>query len=276
MADLLDPTEIMFTPFEPKTMNRYIMYIEGIPAYLIKTASRPKITFEEVTLEHMNVTRYVKGKGKWDVLSIELYDSKSYQLGYLYESKKGYFISGSYFKQNNKVNVSRSLLISQDLYKAKHDKENDISEFKIILGKDFKWDTISLQLYAEWAEGTIKSAPFTETVNDVNNQYEIENINYRSVNPSLLLKKRYQFNDHTFQVSSLFQSNSTNLDKYFKNIELDTLQEGIKLQKEMSPFEDLYMEIKLSYIYKRNIYANYSFSKKGDADMNSLEFGLLF
>jgi len=74
MADLLDPTEIMFTPFEPKTQNRYIMYIEGIPAYLIKTAARPKITFEEVTLEHMNVTRYVKGKGKWDALSIELYD----------------------------------------------------------------------------------------------------------------------------------------------------------------------------------------------------------
>ena len=74
MADLLDPTEIMFTPFEPKTMNRYIMYIEGIPAYLIKTAARPKIAFEEVTLEHMNVTRYVKGKGKWDPLTIELYD----------------------------------------------------------------------------------------------------------------------------------------------------------------------------------------------------------
>ena len=27
----LDPSEIMFTPFEPKTKNRFIMYIEGIP-----------------------------------------------------------------------------------------------------------------------------------------------------------------------------------------------------------------------------------------------------
>mgnify|MGYP001502740939 CR=1 FL=1 len=46
MADLIDPSEIMFTPFEPKTKNRYIMYIEGIPAYLIKTANRPSINFE--------------------------------------------------------------------------------------------------------------------------------------------------------------------------------------------------------------------------------------
>ena len=74
MPELVEANEIMFTPFEPKTMNRYIMYIEGIPAYLIKTAARPKIVFEEVTLEHMNVTRYVKGKGKWDPLTIELYD----------------------------------------------------------------------------------------------------------------------------------------------------------------------------------------------------------
>ena len=26
----LDPSEIMFTPFEPKTKNRFIMYIEGV------------------------------------------------------------------------------------------------------------------------------------------------------------------------------------------------------------------------------------------------------
>ena len=36
MAELIDPSEIMFTPFEPKVKNRFIMYIEGIPAYLIR------------------------------------------------------------------------------------------------------------------------------------------------------------------------------------------------------------------------------------------------
>ena len=74
MADLIDPTDIMFTPFEPKLKNRFIMEIDGIQAYMIKTAQRPQIQFEEVTLEHMNVTRYVKGKGKWQQLQITLYD----------------------------------------------------------------------------------------------------------------------------------------------------------------------------------------------------------
>jgi len=73
MADLIDPSEIMFTPFEPQVANRFIMYVEGLPAYLIKTANRPTITFEEITLEHMNVKRYVKGKGEWGTIEITLY-----------------------------------------------------------------------------------------------------------------------------------------------------------------------------------------------------------
>ena len=74
MAELLDPTEIFYTAYEPKMSNRFIMYIEGIPSYFIKTANRPNITFEEIELNHINVKRYLKGKGVWETLEITLYD----------------------------------------------------------------------------------------------------------------------------------------------------------------------------------------------------------
>ena len=74
MAELLEPQDIMFTPFEPKLKNRFIMQIDGINAYLIKTMNRPQIDSDEVILEHMNVTRYVKGKSRWQPLEITLYD----------------------------------------------------------------------------------------------------------------------------------------------------------------------------------------------------------
>ena len=74
MAQLLDPTEVMFTSFEPKMSNRFIMYIEGIPAYLIKAANRPEITNGKVTIDHVNVRRYVKGRSEWSDLTISLYD----------------------------------------------------------------------------------------------------------------------------------------------------------------------------------------------------------
>ena len=74
MANLVDPNEIMFTAFEPKQQNRFIFYIDGIPAYLIKTAARPVLTTETVELQHINVSRYVKGKSTWGPISLTLYD----------------------------------------------------------------------------------------------------------------------------------------------------------------------------------------------------------
>ena len=60
--ELLEASKIFYTPYEPKLKNRFIMEIGGIPAFMIKTAQRPQITFDEVVLEHMNITKYVKGK----------------------------------------------------------------------------------------------------------------------------------------------------------------------------------------------------------------------
>ena len=74
MAELLEASDIMFTPFEPKLKNRFIMQIDGVPAYMIKTANRPQITFDEVELNHINVKRFVKGKGVWQTLQVTLYD----------------------------------------------------------------------------------------------------------------------------------------------------------------------------------------------------------
>tara|TARA_B100000287_G_scaffold10728_1_gene10840 strand:+ start:809 stop:1030 length:222 start_codon:yes stop_codon:yes gene_type:complete len=64
MATVLGQEDIFFKSFEPKTKNRFFMEIgDGIPAYFVKTANRPQITFEEIELNHINVKRYLKGKG---------------------------------------------------------------------------------------------------------------------------------------------------------------------------------------------------------------------
>jgi hypothetical protein len=70
---VLDPNEIMFTAFEPMVQNRFIMYIEGIPAYLIKKAAAPGFEEGEIVLDHINVYRKIAGKRKWDDMSLELY-----------------------------------------------------------------------------------------------------------------------------------------------------------------------------------------------------------
>ena len=65
---------MFYTAYEPKLQNRFIFYIDGIPAYLIKSADKPKYTAEEVVLDHINVKRKVKGKSDWTPISCTLYD----------------------------------------------------------------------------------------------------------------------------------------------------------------------------------------------------------
>ena len=74
MANLIDPTEMMFTAFEPKVKNRYVFYVDGIPSYLIRKAARPKIVNGDVTIKHINNERHVKGRSSWETISLELYD----------------------------------------------------------------------------------------------------------------------------------------------------------------------------------------------------------
>ena len=71
---ILNTNEMMFTAFEPKLQNRFIMYIDGIPAYLIKKIQRPNISFNEVVLDHINVKTKLKGKATWNNVTCDLYD----------------------------------------------------------------------------------------------------------------------------------------------------------------------------------------------------------
>ena len=71
---VLDPNEIFFTAFEPKVQNRFIMYVDGIPSYFIKGIDGLTYTSEEITLNHINVMRKVKGRSKWDNVTMTLYD----------------------------------------------------------------------------------------------------------------------------------------------------------------------------------------------------------
>lgn len=73
---VLDVSEILFTAFEPKVKNRFIMRLgdSDIPAFMVKTASAPGFTDDEVVLHHINSYRKIRGKRTWRDLSLTLYD----------------------------------------------------------------------------------------------------------------------------------------------------------------------------------------------------------
>jgi hypothetical protein len=71
---ILDSNEIFFTAFEPKVQNRFIMYVNGIPSYTIKAVSSVGFSQEEIVLNHINIYRKIKGKLKWNDLTLTLFD----------------------------------------------------------------------------------------------------------------------------------------------------------------------------------------------------------
>ena len=64
----------MFQSFQPKVANRYVLYLDGVPSFLIKKAARPSVKFNTITMDHMNTQRKIQGKATWDDISLTLYD----------------------------------------------------------------------------------------------------------------------------------------------------------------------------------------------------------
>jgi len=71
---ILNANEIFFTAFEPKQANRFILYMDGVPSYIVKGVNGINLTQGEVTLNHINVLRKVKGKTVWGNVQMTLFD----------------------------------------------------------------------------------------------------------------------------------------------------------------------------------------------------------
>ena len=71
---VLNPNEIFFTAFEPKQKNRFIAFVDGFPAYIMKGVGAVTVEQGTVPLNHINVQRFVKGKTTWGEIQFTLFD----------------------------------------------------------------------------------------------------------------------------------------------------------------------------------------------------------
>ena len=74
MAETLGVGDMLPNKFEPKRKFRWVFAIEGIDAFLMKSANRPSVTIGEQTLEYINSKRYLAGKMTYETISVTLYD----------------------------------------------------------------------------------------------------------------------------------------------------------------------------------------------------------
>ena len=74
MAETLSVTDMLPNKFEPKRKFRWVFAIEGIDAFLMKTAARPSVTIGEQEIQYINSRRYLAGKSNFDAITVTLHD----------------------------------------------------------------------------------------------------------------------------------------------------------------------------------------------------------
>ena len=74
MAETLSVSEMLPNRFEPKRQFRWVFAIEGIDSFLMKTANRPQMNFQELALPFINSYRYIAGRMQFQEMQLTLYD----------------------------------------------------------------------------------------------------------------------------------------------------------------------------------------------------------
>lgn len=74
MAETLETNRMLANAYEPKRQFRWLLEIDGVDAFVAKTAQRPKKNFEHITIDWINEKRFLAGKGEWQEIAIELHD----------------------------------------------------------------------------------------------------------------------------------------------------------------------------------------------------------
>lgn len=75
MATTLDVSEMLPTKFQPIAKRQFVLAIEGIDSFLVKTAARPSVSTEEVAINWINSTRYIAGKTTFGTMEVTLHDA---------------------------------------------------------------------------------------------------------------------------------------------------------------------------------------------------------
>ena len=57
MPEILEVGQMLANTYEPKRKFRWLLQIDGVDAFVLKTAARPQITFEETVIDYINTKR---------------------------------------------------------------------------------------------------------------------------------------------------------------------------------------------------------------------------
>jgi hypothetical protein len=74
MAETLSVADMLPNKFEPKREYRWILALEGIDSFLVKTTKRPSISISPAKIQYINSYRNIAGKLDMGDISLTIHD----------------------------------------------------------------------------------------------------------------------------------------------------------------------------------------------------------
>lgn len=75
MANTLGVEDMLANKFQPLAKRHFLLAIEGVDAFLVKTAARPTFSTEEVPIYWINTVRYIAGRTTFNTMTVTLHDA---------------------------------------------------------------------------------------------------------------------------------------------------------------------------------------------------------
>jgi hypothetical protein len=185
-------------------------------------------------------------------------------------------VSLSSYIQDSRSKTSRGLLIGSSTFEGNSIKDFEIKKDSINFIKSFDTEIGSFGLGFSYSSINASTESFTEILNNTNNDYVIQDVNFNFYSPHFKYSKKFNFGLNTIKLGFSLKRPKYKKNSLKMNVSLDVSNEVLTLNKELGLSNDPSTTLFIGNTYSESLFAELSYSQKEDNKMTQLRFGYLF
>ena len=185
-------------------------------------------------------------------------------------------VSLSSFKQDSQSKTSRSLVIGLSAFEGNSIKDFEIKKDSINFIKSFDTEIGSFGLGFSYSSINASTESFTEILNNTNNDYVLQDVNFNFYTPHFKYSKKLNFGLNAMKLGFILKRPQYKKNNLKMNVSLDVSNEVLTLDEELGLSNDSSTTLFINNTYSKSLFAELSYSQKEDNKMTQLRFGYLF
>ncbi len=202
-------------------------------------------------------------------------ESSSYQFSYKIPIS-AFDVYVSFLDEEKETTTLRSIKFNEESFIGLHNRILDIKVYGLEIEKEYQAKIFNITAGVSYDSFNIKTSPFYEELNSVLNSYELEDVKLNIVEPSLGIKRNFNFGSNKLELGLEMLKSFYNVDSYESKIKMDINAEELVLKEIIDLDEEVEKYIYISNVYNNSLYAKLSVSEKNSNEFLEFKIGYLF